>query len=208
MGLSFRYALIAAGLLTVTELLTQVLAAPAVAVTLPPVLSYQVPAWTPGRIDAQSIKVNGVRLIQEYTSAVSGDTATVETRCGGEPKEFLKWTGRLAYEGAGYEQVTEAVDSLPMPPGARVTDVLMRNAQRTVVILYGYIDHWGIHPETLSLWPRAIADLVARHGGLYCESAVAVPVTRSQQQARTEARDLAEAFLTRIDRSVNRSTNG
>jgi len=202
MGRSFRYALVAVVLLIVTELLSLALAVPAKTVTLSPVPSYPAPDWMPGRIETQTRQTNGVRLIQDYASTATGDTASVETRCGAEPKEFLKWTGRLAYEGAGYEQVSRAVDRLTAPQWAQVSDAIMRNASGRVVILYAYLDHWGIHAQTLALWPRAVVDLLTRHAGLYCESAVAVPIKRSQQQAVAEARALARVFLTRIDRSV------
>jgi len=203
---SFRFALVAAALLIVTEALTLVLAAPTVAVGEPPVLSYPVRGWQAGPITTRiNTPVGGSRLIQSYTSTATGDRASVETRCWSEPKDFLKWTGRLAYEGAGYEQVGgRAVDRLPTPAGALVSDVLMRDPNGRVVILYGYIDHWGVHAETLALWPQAIADLVARRAGPYCGLAVAVPVTVTggQRRAIDDARDLARAFLARLDRFV------
>jgi len=199
---SFRFAVIAAALLALTEALTLLVRTPAVAVTLPPVVSYAMRDWTPGQIVTSSHALGGARLIQAYTSALTGDTATVETRCGAEPKEFLKWTGRLAYEGAGYQQVRLTVTHLSTPPGATMSEALMRDATGRVEILYGYIDHWGIHAETAALWPRAVVDLATRRRGLYCALAVAVPVRKTHQQAAGEARVLARAFLARIDRSV------
>jgi hypothetical protein len=75
---------------------------------------------------------------------------------------------------------------------------LMRSAGSRVLILYAYLDHWGIHAETAGLWPRAIADLFARHPGPYCNLGVAVTIGRSQQRADAEARSLTQAFLPRI----------
>jgi len=203
---SFRFAVIAAALLALTEALTLLVRTPVAAVTLPPVVSYAMRDWTPGRIVTSSHALGGVRLIQAYTSALTGDTATVETRCGAEPKEFLKWTGRLAYEGAGYQQVRLTVTHLSTPPGAAMSEALMRDATGRVEILYGYIygyiDHWGIHAETAALWPRAVVDLATRRRGLYCALAVAVPIRKTQQQAAGAARVLARAFLARIDHAV------
>ncbi len=204
--LSFRYALVAAVLLVLTEALTLVLAAPTAAVSLPPVLSYQAPDWQAGSIETQSAKRDAVRLIQYYTSTTTGDRASVETRCWSGPKDFLKWTGRLAYEGVGYEQLARTVHGLPSPRGAVVSDTLMRNSGDGghVVILYAYLDHWGIHGETGALWPRAIVDLITRHSGPFCALAVAVPVTGPQARADGEARNLTQAFLALIDRAVAR----
>jgi hypothetical protein len=202
---SFRYGLIAAGLLILTEGAALLLAAPVSAVTLPPVKSLQVRGWAAGQI-IEDYRVGGtVRLVQSYGSTVTGDTAAVETRCSADPKDFLKWSGKLAYLGAGYEQLSATTERMAFPSSrssrtmtGTLSAALMRAAGSRVLIVYAYLDHWGIHAETAGLWPRAIADLLTRHPGPYCNLGIAVTIGRSQQRADAEAQYLTQAFLPRI----------
>jgi hypothetical protein len=202
---SFRYGLVAAGLLILTEAASLLLAAPASAVPVPPVRSLPVHGWIAGQIIADSRTAGATRLVQNYASTVTGDTASVETRCSADPKDFLKWSGKLAYEGAGYEQLAATTEQLALPPSspsraprATVSAALMRAATTQVLILFAYIDHWGIHAETPALWPRAVADLLTRHPGPYCMLGVAVTAGSSRHRADGEAAYLTRAFLASV----------
>jgi hypothetical protein len=207
MARSLRHGLIAGALLSVAEVLSLLLAAPAVTMVLPPVHSRSVPGWRPGAIVLGGGTANTVRLIQDYVSDATGDTAAVETRCTADAKGFLNWSGKLGYAGAGYGEVrtTTTGVSYARPTGAGpeagvtqtgvASDAVMQNPQQTAVIVYAYVDHWGVHAESAALWPRAFVDLVTRHPGPYCMLGVSVGVTRTQQQARAEGQDLLQAFL-------------
>ena len=210
MARSFRFALIAAALLSLAELLVPLLAAPVGAVRLPAVRSLAVAGWIAGPVLADNRLPGGARLVQDYASMATGDVATVEIRCYDEPKDALKWTGRLAYEGDGYEQLQLRPVAVPIGavPGrgrrldVRISEALMRKNGNMVVIDYSYLDHWGVHAEDLMLWPRAIVDLLARRQGPYCMLGVAVRATRSVRRARDEARRLVQRFVPVLDRVV------
>lgn len=203
MARSFRNGLIAATLLIVTEVAGLLTAAPTSELALPPVQSMHVRDWAAGQILIKYHVAGTVRLIQNYTSLETGDNAAVETRCSTDPKDFLKWSGELAYLGAGYEQLsmttarlTFGSSSLSRRMNGSVSTALMRaGGGSTVLILYAYLDHWGMHAETAGLWPRAIADLLTRHPGPYCMLGISVTMGQSPRKADTEARYLAQTFL-------------
>lgn len=206
MARTIRFARVAAALLIVAELLDLALASPASAVRWPPVRSLRVPGWSAGSIISSGRITSGVRLLQDYLSTRTGDTASVETRCYSEPKDALKWTGRLAYLGAGFDQLSLVTIPLPradgrpssatpsVRAGASASEAVMRYHRQTVVIDYAYLDHWGVRAESILQWPRAIADLMTRRQGPYCMLGVAVDVSTQEQRARAEAHTLLQAF--------------
>jgi hypothetical protein len=211
---SFRFALVAIALLILTEGVTLLVAAPVEAVQLPPVESLRVPGWLPGQIVVNSHYGGGVRFIQNYTALTSGAQAQVETRCSSDPKDFLKWTGQLGPEGIGYTllHMSTARFAVPVSASSRSGDVsamdataslaLMQNAGQKIVVLYAYLDHWGIHEQSNALYPRAIADLVTRHRPPSCMLGVTMFNAITEGQSAAEAQSIARVFLPVVDQRV------
>lgn len=208
---SFRFALIAVALLILAEAATLLVATPVEAIPLPPVESLRVPGWTPGQVQVNSQAPSVRRFIQDYTSPTTGQYAQIETRCSSDPKDFLKWTGVLGPEGAGYELLHSSTAHFPVAvsPSDRAQTMnalasvaVMHNASQKLVVLYAYLDHWGIHAWSNALYPRAIVDLVTRHRPPYCSLGVTIFNVAQEQRAVAEARGIAQTFLPVVDQQV------
>ena len=202
-----RFPLIAVALLALTQLVTPVLAKSG---EQPPNLNHTaIPSLpAPGWVAAGYIVAGASygRTIQQYISRANGDTANVETRCATDAKGFLNWSGKLGYQGAGYGEVgatTTRMVRLPNGTQGPVSEALMRKGGDQALVLYAYVDHWGPHPESARLWPRAAIDLLARHAGPYCMLGVTVPVTHTRARAAADARQVIEAFLPAVQRLIH-----
>ena len=207
---SFRFALIAVALLILAEAATSLVATPVEAIPLPPVESLRVLGWTPGQVQVNSQAPSVRRFIQDYTSTM-GQSAQIETRCSSDPKDFLKLTGMLGPEGAGYELLHSSTVgfSVPLSPSDRAHTMnalasvaVMHDASQKIVVLYAYLDHWGIHAWSNALYPRAIVDLVTRHRPPYCSLGVTIFNVVQEQRAVAEARGIAQTFLPVVDQRV------
>ncbi len=204
-----RFPLIAVALLALTQVLTPVLAksnTQMVIVERTWIPSYPVHGWVAAGFLIGGPGQSGGRTIQQYISRANGDTANVETRCATDAKGFLNWSGKLGYQGAGYGEVgatTTRTVRLPNGTQGPVSEALMRKGGDQALVLYAYVDHWGPHPESAGLWPRAAIDLLARHAGPYCMLGVTVPVTHTRARAAADARQVIEAFLPAVQRLIH-----
>lgn len=203
MGRTARAGVVAIVLLGMANLTAFALRPPTATPVFPPIQSLAVPGWTAGKVAFTLRNSTYDRLVQIYNSRSSNAQAFVESRCEVDPKEFLKWNGGLAYEGAGYERMTSISVTLPQLPRTVVTQRYMRGAQGGIVVVYGYMDHRGTHPETTTLWPNAALDLLTRHPGPYCVLGVAVPIVTNQAQAITDATYLFVDFAPHLQAIVS-----
>ena len=206
-----RLALTAVGLLGLTQAAALALSAPVAGgpnLRQTSIPSLPIRGWAAGQVVATHDGQG--RVAQQYTASATGDSASVETRCTPDAKGFLTWRGTLAYQGAGYEQQgPTATWRIAIPDATRgdashwtASRALVRGSGGMILISYAYVDHWGTHPSSPGLWPRAAADLLTRHPGPYCMLGVAVPVSRTLRTAGDDAQQIMAAFLPAVQRLV------